>query len=89
MEFIEEINRAGTACLMAENEVAVQRMMGGLGRRMREATEAHETALREMFSVLRASGFTIAQLDSLRDDAGASPLAYGVMEILKREYGKY
>lgn len=89
MDFIEELNRAGTACLMAESEVVMQRMMGGLGRRMRAAIEAHETALREMFSVLRASGFTIAQLESLRDDAGDSPLAYGVIEILKKEYGKF
>ena len=88
MDFIEELNRAGTACLVAESEVAMQRMMGGLGRRMRAAIEAHET-LREMFSVLRASGFTIAQLESLRDDAGDSPLAYGVIEILKKEYGKF
>lgn len=89
MDVIEAINRAGTACLMAESEVAVQRMMGGLGRRMRAATEAHETALREMFTALRESGLTIAQLESMRDDTGASPLAYGVLEILKREYGKY
>ena len=89
MDFIEEINRAGTACLMAESEVAMQRMMGGLGRRMNAATEAHEAALRELFAAFRASGLTIVQLESLRNDAGVSPLAYGVIEILKREYGKY
>ena len=89
MDFIEELNRVGTACLIAVIEVAVQRMMGGLGRRMNAATEARETALREMFSLLRDRGFTIAQVEAMRDSTGGSPLAYGVLEILKREYGKY
>ena len=89
MKYIEALNLAGTDCLIAENEVAMLRMLGGLGRRMDAATQANEMALREMFTALRESGLTIAQLEALRDDTGASPLAYGVLEILKREYGKY
>ena len=89
MNFIAALNDAGTACLLAESEVAMQRMMGGFGRRMRNATEAREAALKRLFETLRTSGYTIVALEALRDEHGDSPLAYGVLEILKREYGKY
>ena len=56
MNFIAALNDAGTACLLAESEVAMQRMMGGFGRRMRNATEAHEAALKRLFETLRAAG---------------------------------
>lgn len=89
MDFIDEINRAGIACLIAESEVTMQRMMGGFGSRKKKAVETYEAALRHLFDTLRSSGYTVDELAALRNENGRPPFDYGVIEILKRESGKY
>ncbi|MBQ7515627.1 MAG: hypothetical protein IJS96_05040 [Schwartzia sp.] len=90
MDYIEAINQAGMNCLMAENELSMHRLMGGLGtRKMKAAKETHEAAMKALFDVLRASGRTVEELETLRDENGNSPFTYGILEMLRRDFGKY
>jgi len=90
MDYIEAINQAGMSCLMAENELSMHRLMGGLGtKKMKKAQEAHQAAMKALFDVVRESGRTVDELTALRDEAGNSPFAYGILEMLQRDFGKY
>ena len=90
MDYIEAINQAGMTCLMAENELSMHRLMGGLGtKKMKAAKEAHRAAMKTLFDTLRASGYTLSDLATMRDADGNSPLAYGVFDLLQRDFGKY
>ena len=85
MERIEKINQAGTAYLIAETDFTSMRLMGSVGKKIRNAKLAAEAARAELVNVFKESGYTLDELEKLRTPDGNPALVYGILEVLKRE----
>ena len=85
MNFIEEINQKGTACLWTENELNMFRMMGQIGNKLKEAHKAAQAARDELMLVFRASGYSVEELEAMRNEDGTAVLGYGIADIIRQE----
>ena len=83
-EIIAQINAAGQAYMVADIQMAECHRLGGMGESVNAALEALEQAKSELIAAYRASGYTVIELEHLRDEAGRPVLGYGVAEYLKR-----
>ena len=87
MDRIERINQAGTAYLIAETDYSSLRIMGGVGRKVRDAKEAAQKARDELVAVFQESGYTVEELEELEHltmPDGSPVLGYGIIDVLKR-----
>ncbi|WP_462331868.1 hypothetical protein [Schwartzia sp. (in: firmicutes)] len=85
MNYIEEINEKGTACLMTENELNMLRMTGNVGLKLKNAHKAAQAARDELMLVFRASGYSVDQLERMKDENGEHILCYGIADIIRQE----
>lgn len=85
MERIERINNAGIAYLMAETEFSSMRLMGSVGKKVRDAKRAAEAARDELVQVFRESGYTLDEVEAMRTEDGRPLLVYGIADVLKKE----
>ena len=84
MERIERINQAGTSYLIAETDYSSLRIMGSVGRKLRDAKATAQKARDELVSVFLESGYTLEELEHMTMPDGTPVLGYGSIDILKQ-----
>lgn len=85
MNYIEEINEKGIACLMTENELNMLRITGHSGLKLRAAQKAARAARDELMLIFNASGYSVDQLEMMKDENGSHVLTYGIADIIRQE----